>query len=113
MQVATHVQLKQPNFAVFYGSFSNVTREYSDDGLHQADLDEESLSVRETVKVARNQNMLGVLLDCRILAVVPSLVQSVKDAGLLLVALGTAETVNKLKRLLADNVTIDGYSVDG
>jgi hypothetical protein len=53
---------------VFYSSSCNVTRE-TDQALVQAGLDEESLSVREAVKLAKGQNMLGLVLDCRILVI--------------------------------------------
>ncbi len=65
-QLCTHIQFKQPNFAVFYSSSCNVTRA-TDKELVQAGQDEESLSVREAVKLAKGQNMLGLVLDCRIL----------------------------------------------
>jgi CDK inhibitor PHO81 len=60
------IQLKQPNFAVFYSSFCNISRN-STDKLDQATPEEESLSVREAVKLAKEQNMLGIVLDRRIL----------------------------------------------
>jgi CDK inhibitor PHO81 len=66
VQLCGHIQLKQPNFAVFYSSHCNVGRVESLD-LVQAAPDEESLSVREAVKLAKSQNMLGVALDCRVL----------------------------------------------
>jgi CDK inhibitor PHO81 len=61
------IQLKQPNFAVFYSSFCNISRSSGADRLEQATTDEESLSVREAVKLAKAQNMLGIVLDLRIL----------------------------------------------
>lgn len=61
------IQLKQPNFAVFYSSFCNISRTSTAGKLEQATSEEESLSVREAVKLAKAQNMLGIVLDLRIL----------------------------------------------
>ena len=61
------IQLKQPNFAVFYSSFCNISRTSAVGKLEQATSEEESLSVREAVKLAKAQNMLGIVLDLRIL----------------------------------------------
>lgn len=110
--VCSHIQLKQPNFAVFYSSFCNVSR-YSGDRLIQASPQEESLSVREAVKLAKGENMLGVVLDGRLLNALPFLVPSVKDAGLLLIAMGTAQQVTDLRKALGDQVQLDGHMVDG
>jgi hypothetical protein len=44
---------------------------------------------------------------------VPALVQSVKDAGLLLIALGSEDIVAKLRQALGSQLTIDGYMVEG
>jgi len=65
-QLCTHIQLKQPNFAVFFSSYCNVKRS-AESSIQQAADIEQSLSVRESVKLAKSQNMLGLALDCRIL----------------------------------------------
>jgi len=65
-QLCTHIQLKQPNFAVFFSSYCNTERT-SDSLIQQAPHAEGSLSVRESVKLAKGQNMLGLALDCRLL----------------------------------------------
>lgn len=110
--LCTHIQLKQPNFAVFYTSFCNVSPR-SGDALEQATPDEQSLSVRDAVKLAKSQNMLGVILDGRLLRALPYLVQSVKDAGLLLITMGSSKHIADLRRALGDQAQLDGYVVDG
>jgi len=110
--LCTHVQFKQPNFAVFYSSSCNVTRS-TDKGLVQAGPEEESLSVREAVKLANGQNMLGLVLDCRILVAVPHLIQSVRDAGLLLIASGSSELLAKLKEVTEGSISVDGVCSGG
>ena len=133
MQLCTHIQLKQPNFAVFFSSYCNVKRS-TESLIQQASDFEQSLSVRESVKLAKSQNMLGLALDCRILvsnssssgrpsrnlrrhvvsqAAVPALVQSVKDAGLLLIALGSDKTINTLKQALGPQQIVDGHMTQG
>jgi hypothetical protein len=66
MQLCTHIQLKQPNFAVFFSSYCNTERS-TGSLIQQASYAEGSLSVRESVKLAKSQNMLGLALDCRLL----------------------------------------------
>jgi hypothetical protein len=46
-------------------------------------------------------------------AAVPALVQSVKDAGLLLIALGSDETINTLKQALGPQQIVDGHMTQG
>ncbi|KAJ9094462.1 hypothetical protein QFC21_006001 [Naganishia friedmannii] len=96
--------LKQPNFAVFYSSFCNISH-FSTDKLDQATPEEESLSVREAVKLAKEQNMLGIVLDRRIL--------SVKDAGLLLIAFDFNLPMDVLRKSTGDRAGVDGYMTEG
>ena len=77
----------------------------------QADI--RCLSVREAVNFARSNNLLGVILEASILASVPSLVQSVKDAGLILATFGRPRDVAILRAGTADGPTIDAYAIDG
>jgi CDK inhibitor PHO81 len=46
-------------------------------------------------------------------AAVPSLVASVKDAGLLLATFGSGEDVSKLRTGTADGRTVDAFLIDG
>jgi hypothetical protein len=46
-------------------------------------------------------------------AAVPSLVASVKDAGLLLATFGSVEDVGKLRTGTADGRTVDAFVIDG
>ncbi|KAJ9119610.1 hypothetical protein QFC22_003319 [Naganishia vaughanmartiniae] len=83
------------------------------DKLDQATPEEESLSVREAVKLAKEQNMLGIVLDRRILTTVPSLVQSVKDAGLVLIAFDFNLPMDVLRKSIGDYAGVDGYMTEG
>ncbi|WVO13631.1 hypothetical protein L204_101252 [Cryptococcus depauperatus] len=92
--VCTALNWKQPNYAVFFASFCGLSRHKPSDfssltpHLVSAPPEEESdvrcLSVREAVYFAKSMNLLGVILEASTLVAVPSLVTSVKDAGLLL-----------------------------
>ncbi|KAJ9104254.1 hypothetical protein QFC19_004071 [Naganishia cerealis] len=83
------------------------------DKLEQATPEEESLSAREAVKLAKEQNMLGIVLDRRILTTVPSLVQSVKDAGLLLIAFDFNLPMDVLRKSIGERGGVDGYMTEG
>jgi len=83
--------------------------------------------VREAVNFAKSTNLLGVILEATTLvshagyykvnaetqAAVPSLVASVKDAGLLLATFGSVEDVGKLRTGTADGRTVDAFVIDG
>jgi len=85
------------------------------------------LSVREAVNFAKSTNLLGVILEATTLvrraslcegvtddqAAVPSLVASVKDAGLLLASFGDAGHVGSLRAGASDGRTVDAFVVDG
>jgi CDK inhibitor PHO81 len=71
------------------------------------------LSVREAVNFAKSTNLLGVIIEGTTLAAVPSLVASVKDAGLLLAAFGDAGDVAVLRVGAVDGRTVDAFLIDG
>ncbi|RXK38872.1 hypothetical protein M231_03821 [Tremella mesenterica] len=71
------------------------------------------LSVREAVNFAKSTNLLGVILHATTLAAVPSLVASVKDAGLLLAAFGETDDVNSMRQGASDGRTVDAFVIDG
>ncbi|KAL7424836.1 phosphate system positive regulatory protein pho81 [Cryptotrichosporon argae] len=115
--VCTALNWKQPNYAVFFASHCGVARQRGARGLLVAPADEEPdnrcLSVREAVNFAKSTNLLGVLLEAATLAAVPSLVASVKDAGLLLAAFGEAADVGALRAGASDGRTVDAFVSDG
>ena len=98
------------------------------------------LSVRQAVNFAKSTNLLGVILEATTLvsplplhytmassvckgcefgpethvqAAVPSLVASVKDAGLLLAAFGPSGELSSLRAGASDGRTVDAFVVDG
>ncbi|KAK8849399.1 hypothetical protein IAR55_004731 [Kwoniella newhampshirensis] len=129
--VCTALNWKQPNYAVFFASYCGISRsrETSSDAetgsepqgkrrrLIPTPQGEESdmrcLSVREAVNFAKSTNLLGVILESTTLAAVPSLVASVKDAGLLLATFGDSSDIATLRQGASDGRTVDAFVIDG
>lgn len=118
---------------MFFASYCGLSSSRSNSELVRASIDEEKdlrcLSVREAVNFAKSTNLLGVILEATTLvgfgcssrrhggaddkAAVPSLVASVKDAGLLLASFGDSVHLNALRAGASDGRTIDAFVVDG
>ncbi|WVQ75263.1 hypothetical protein IAR50_004876 [Cryptococcus sp. DSM 104548] len=120
--VCTALNWKQPNYAVFFASYCGISRAHSASAtsskhLIPAPKEEESdvrcLSVREAVNFAKSRNLLGVILESSTLAAVPSLVASVKDAGLLLATFGDQTDIGVLRQGASDGRTVDAFVIDG
>lgn len=113
--VCTALNWKQPNYAVLFVSYCGIDRRQAEDA-HKliaspsgAEPDNRCLSVREAVNFAKQTNLLGVILEATTLAAVPSLVASVKDAGLLLAAFGNEADVAGLRQGASDGRTVDAF----
>ncbi|GAA5947210.1 hypothetical protein JCM3765_001576 [Sporobolomyces pararoseus] len=92
--VCTALNWKQPNFSVFFASYCGLSRSSSEDygkmvPANRFEEDRRCTSIREAVKFAKANNLLGVMLDATMLIQVPSLIQSAREHGLLLVSFGT------------------------
>ncbi|BEI86688.1 hypothetical protein CcaverHIS002_0700340 [Cutaneotrichosporon cavernicola] len=116
--VCTALNWKQPNYAVMFVSYCGLDR-HQDGGAKLVPVpfgsepDNRCLSVREAVNFAKQTNLLGVILEATTLAAVPSLVASVKDAGLLLAAFGNDQVVAGLRQGSGDGRTVDAYCTNG
>ncbi|WOO79827.1 Ankyrin repeat protein nuc-2 [Vanrija pseudolonga] len=117
--VCTALNWKQPNYAVFFASFCGIDRNQTAEGAKlvsgppDTEPDTRCLSVREAVNFAKVTNLLGVILEATTLAAVPSLVASVKDAGLLLAGFGQESDLTKLRQGASDGRTVDAFCSDG
>ncbi|WVF68862.1 hypothetical protein IAT40_003635 [Kwoniella sp. CBS 6097] len=137
-EVCTALNWKQPNYAVFFASYCGISP-YGDSSTstntstptpsnalargskrrrlsptsEEEEVDLRCLSVREAVNFAKSTNLLGVILEGTTLAAVPSLVASVKDAGLLLATFGDASDIAALKQGASDGRTVDAFVIDG
>ena len=120
---------------MFFASYCGLARSRVGGGLEPTQADEEAdlrcLSVREAVNFAKSTNLLGVILEATTLvpflflhivrtllmfvcqAAVPSLVASVKDAGLLLATFGQLGDVTALRQGASDGRTVDAFVIDG
>jgi len=78
--VCVSLNWKQPNYAVFLmcqASLSQPARA----------LDPRQASLKEAVRFAKNNNLLGVMVDGTLLEQVPELIPTIKAAGLVLITL--------------------------
>lgn len=116
--VCTALNWKQPNFSVFFASYCGLSRSSPEGRMVPANRiedDRRCTSIREAVKFAKANNLLGVMLDATILVrclpfspsslvaefipsssvqvQVPSLIQSAKEHGLLIATFGTLRRV--------------------
>ncbi|GAA6054549.1 hypothetical protein JCM3770_006024 [Rhodotorula araucariae] len=116
--VCTALNWKQPNFSVFFASFCGLSRSASGaavaavvDGqpgklvpANRVEEDRRCTSIREAVKFARSNNLLGIMLDATMLVQIPSLIQSAREHGLLITTFGTASRVVHADAHMADGV---------
>lgn len=58
-----------------------------------------STSLKEAVRIAQNNNFMGLVCCSRILDAVPALVEAIKVAGLVLVSDASSETNTSLRRV--------------
>lgn len=112
--VCAALNWKQPNYPVFFASHcgkkdiflsspSPFTLEDEDDGRF--------CSLGEAVEFARINNLLGVIVDADLLLQVPSLVQGIKNVGLLAGIHGTSERSTPLTT--GGDGSVDVYLSDG
>ncbi|KAK0206214.1 cyclin-dependent protein kinase inhibitor [Desarmillaria ectypa] len=112
--VCAALNWKQPNYPVFFASHcgkkdiflsspSPFTLEDEDDGKF--------CSLGEAVEFARINNLLGVIVDADLLLQVPSLVQGIKNVGLLAGIHGTSDRSTPLTTV--GDGSIDAYLSDG
>jgi CDK inhibitor PHO81 len=114
--VASFLNFKQPNYAVFFGSFCGLARSPRptppasasappSSRLEPIELAEEDdkrcLSVREAVKFAKANNLLGVMLDATLIAQVPHLIYSIKESGLILAVFCGSDGDQALGKIIA------------
>jgi len=97
--VCAALNWKQPNYPVFFASQCGERSRWlpsatalSIDDVH----DYRFSSLDSAVEFSKSNNLLGVLLDAGLLARVPSLIQGVKDLGLLIGTYGAQEDLSKL-----------------
>ena len=89
--VCTALNWKQPNYPVFFSSYCGMLPRESHDAeasIETAVGDSRQRSISGAVDFARENNLLGVLVDARLIRQVPSIAQAVRDSNILLGSFG-------------------------
>ncbi|KAG8888011.1 ubiquitin-protein ligase peroxin 12 [Tulasnella sp. 332] len=100
--VCTALNWKQPNYPVFFASDCGLpSSRYpgAQLGFSSSPIDYRCDSVDSAVSFAKSNNLLGVLLNASLLGRVPTLLQAIKDKGVLLAAFGAQEHLALLPSL--------------
>ncbi|KDR83451.1 hypothetical protein GALMADRAFT_274898 [Galerina marginata CBS 339.88] len=116
--VCSALNWKQPNYPVFFGSRCGKdesglpTSTASGSGMD----DRRISSVGAAVEFAKANNLLGIFVESQLLVQVPSLVDGIRSAELLVGVYGLAE--NRLGLSMGslpetDNTTVDAFIVEG
>jgi len=109
--ICTTINWKQPNYAVFFSSKCGVAR---GSGLLFADEEESDTrckSVNAAVQFAKSNNLLGVIFNANLLAAIPSLVQGIKEHGVVLSVFGSQAQLAKLNSVFASS-PVDAPKID-
>ncbi|CAO3624614.1 unnamed protein product [Cunninghamella blakesleeana] len=115
--ICTVVNWKQPNYAVFYNTRCGLDKSNIHRGvkrsLDQSEKTVDSLdanikqrkqpspgsSLKEAVKFAKRNNLLGIISESMPLVQVPSLIKNIKESGLILVTLGQVNEDERYQRV--------------
>ncbi|KAG8218347.1 cyclin-dependent protein kinase inhibitor [Butyriboletus roseoflavus] len=104
-RVCAGLNWKQPNYPVF---FSSRCGHGPNPDLCDTGDDQYVSSVAEGVEFAKANNLLGVFFDSELLLQVPSLIQGIRDTGLLVGIHGSTNGMSEL----AENAHVDAYVDD-
>lgn len=66
------------------------------------------MSIKESVRIAQSNNFMGLVCTSRLLELVPALVSSVKEAGLVLIADYSRDLVRQRPTVLGLAKGVDG-----
>lgn len=70
------------------------------------------MSIKEAVRVAQANNFMGLLCTSRLLDLVPALISSVKEAGLVLIADHSHDFAQAKPNVLSLPKGVDGFLAD-
>ncbi|CAG8568265.1 9275_t:CDS:2 [Ambispora gerdemannii] len=127
--ICSAVNWKQPNYAVFFNSncgFENDTinrgkkrkarseRNVDEDAIYEEVIvrDKRCTSIKEAVKFAKSNNLLGIICEATLLIQVPTLITNVKKAGLMLITFGSANNDYRNTRI-QERYGVDAIMIDG
>ncbi|KAG8778211.1 ubiquitin-protein ligase peroxin 12 [Ceratobasidium sp. 428] len=95
--LCTALNWKQPNYPVFFSSYCGIVPRESHDAeasIETAVGDLRQSSISGAVDFAKENNLLGILVDARLIHQVPSVVLAVRDANILLGSFGSPDQVS-------------------
>lgn len=85
-QVCSAFNWKQPNFPVLLCNDLGSARHVREQAMRGMGEIKAPLSIKESARLAQNNNFMGLTCRARILEMVPALTETIKEAGLVLVA---------------------------
>ncbi|KAF8741661.1 Glycerophosphoryl diester phosphodiesterase family, partial [Rhizoctonia solani] len=94
--VCTALNWKQPNYPVFFSSYCGMLPRENHDAeasIETARGDLRQRSISGAVDFAKENNLLGVLVDARLIRQVPTIAQAVRDSNILLGSFGLPDQV--------------------
>ncbi|CAJ0839934.1 7032_t:CDS:2 [Entrophospora sp. SA101] len=128
--ICTALNWKQPNYAVFFKSYCGYESESLDRQknnnaeeenkiipirqIHELNIEQDKrcTSIKEAVKFAKSNNLLGVIFEATLLLRVPSLITNIKQSGLILTTFGSSNNeprnIKIQERYGVDTMVIDG-----
>ncbi|KAI9014359.1 hypothetical protein CLU79DRAFT_767245 [Phycomyces nitens] len=120
--ICTVVNWKQPNYAVFFNTYCGlntcettkrgVKRKDMDGGFEKAPVrDIRCSSLKEAVKFAKRDNLLGIISEAMPLVQVPLLIKTVKESGLILVTFGACNSDPRYRRI-QEHYGVDAMMID-
>ncbi|KAI7906999.1 uncharacterized protein BX663DRAFT_494461 [Cokeromyces recurvatus] len=97
--ICTLVNWKQPNFAVFFSTYCKMNKQEeskyksticnSKFNMFSSEYSETiRTSLKEAVRFAKRNNLLGIIADAATVVQIPSLISNIKESGLVLVTFG-------------------------
>jgi len=111
--ICTALNWKQPNYPVLLCNDLGIEQAMSEEAewpLYSSG--RTTTSVKEAVRIAQNNNFMGLMCSSRLLELVPALIESVKEAGLVLIAdVTNSTTQEQVARASFDALPdeVDGY----
>jgi CDK inhibitor PHO81 len=94
-QVCSAFNWKQPNFPVLVCNDLGSARHVREKAMGVPAEVRAPLSIKESARLAQNNNFMGLTCRSRILEMVPALIETIKEAGLVLVVDTTDEPANE------------------
>ncbi|RKO88297.1 hypothetical protein BDK51DRAFT_35596 [Blyttiomyces helicus] len=95
--ICTAVNWKQPNYGVFFGTRCGFSRRSVAQGPgvegiggEEEESDRRCNSIKEAIHFAKAGNLLGVICEATPLTQVPILINTIKESGLILASIGSA-----------------------